>query len=318
MKYCSVKGLRISKMTLGTAQLGMNYGIANRIGQPNREEAYQILKWALDLGINTFDTSPSYGNSEEIIGTFFDKQKTPFERPIIITKIPKIPLPVGASFEQIYSFIKNSLIGSAFRLKMRQIPIVLIHHAPDLIVYGRPVIESLNRLKKEGLAKCTGVSVYDPEEVKEFLKIGQLEAIEIPINLFDRRLLDQGLLVELAKKEMLVLARSIFLQGLFFLDPNKLPASLHLAEKPLRQLCRLSRESGISIEALAVTFVRDLPEISSLVVGVETVEQLKRNIEVLNARPLPERINEKLEQDYSNIPEMIINPSLWDVGRDKR
>ena len=318
MKYCSVKGLRISRMTLGTAQLGMDYGIANRIGQPDTKAACQILKWALDLGINTFDTASDYGNSEEIIGTFFEKQRALFEMPIIVTKIPRIKPPVDTSFAQIYDFIRDSLISSASRLKMRQIPIMLMHHAPDMTAYGRQVIESLNKLKKEGLIKHAGISVYDPEEVKDFLRIGQLEVIEIPINLFDRRLLDQGLLVELAKKEILVLARSIFLQGLFFLDPNKLPAGLHPAEKPLRQLHHLSQETGISIEVLAVTFVRDLPGISSLVIGVETVEQLERNVEILNAPPLPERINEKLAQDYSNIAEMIINPSLWDVERNKR
>jgi aryl-alcohol dehydrogenase-like predicted oxidoreductase len=318
MEYCSVRGIRISRMTLGTAQLGLNYGIANRIGQPSLERAHEILKRALALGINAFDTAPSYGNSETIVGAFFERQKASFKMPIIITKIPKIQPLSKASFEQVYAFIRGSLIRSASRLKMKQIPIALVHHAPDVTTYGKDVTESLNTLKKEGLIKYSGVSVYDPDEVEEFLRIGQMEAIEIPVNLFDRRLIDQGLLLELAKKEIMVLARSVFLQGLFFLDPEKLPVALHLAVKPLRQLRLLSQETGVSIESLAVTFVRDLPGINSLVMGVETVEQLKRDIEVLNAPHLPDRINEKLAQYYSNLPEKLINPSLWNVERNIR
>ena len=64
---------KISEITLGTAQLGFNYGIANKTGKPSIIIANEILKSALKYGINTFDTSPVYGKSEQIIGSFLKK-----------------------------------------------------------------------------------------------------------------------------------------------------------------------------------------------------------------------------------------------------
>lgn len=59
--------MNISKITLGTTQIGFDYGIANVSGKLDFQTAIKLLKFAWDNGINTFDTAPDYGNSEEII-----------------------------------------------------------------------------------------------------------------------------------------------------------------------------------------------------------------------------------------------------------
>ena len=60
----------MNKFILGTAQFGLNYGINNRHGKPDKSTVYEILNLAYQLGINTLDTAYSYGTSHEIIGNF--------------------------------------------------------------------------------------------------------------------------------------------------------------------------------------------------------------------------------------------------------
>ena len=57
--------MKLSKLCLGTAQLGMNYGINNETGKPDFSESEKIINTALKGEINLFDTAPEYGNSED-------------------------------------------------------------------------------------------------------------------------------------------------------------------------------------------------------------------------------------------------------------
>ena len=69
----------LSKLILGTVQLGLNYGVNNSSGKPSKEKAFDILNSAYDGGIRTLDTAEAYGNSQEVIGSFMkDNPKKKF------------------------------------------------------------------------------------------------------------------------------------------------------------------------------------------------------------------------------------------------
>ena len=319
MNYSQAKGMKISKMTLGTAQLGFEYGIANKTGKPNLQSAYNILQLAVNAGINIFDTASDYGNSEEIIGSFltsYNKISVP-ETPIIITKIPKVQCIGAPSFQVVYDQVKRSILHSAKRLKIEKIPICLLHNASDMIEYGGLITKSLIRLREEKLIKMIGVSVYQLREVREFLKIEEFDVIQVPINIFNNRLIKKELLNELAQKGITIFARSVFLQGLFFLEPDSLPPHLQLANKPLQQLGKLSSDLGISTAELALRFVRDSPGITSVVLGVETVDQLKENIKLMSSSPLSSETKQRILDIFPDMPEELINPSMWKINPDR-
>jgi len=82
--------MKESKLILGTVQLGSDYGIANKEGRPSEKEAFEIMKYAVENGINYFDTAYSYGNSEIIIGKFLNVYKNYKNKINIITKIPSL------------------------------------------------------------------------------------------------------------------------------------------------------------------------------------------------------------------------------------
>ena len=75
-------------MVLGTAQFGMDYGIANTIGKPSNEDVFQILDLAWESGVRKFDTAPSY-NSESLLGEFI-LNKGIQDKIKVLTKIPSL------------------------------------------------------------------------------------------------------------------------------------------------------------------------------------------------------------------------------------
>ena len=62
--------LNIDLLVLGTAQFGSDYGVANKVGKPNKQEIFKILTSAWESGIRKYDTAPDYGPSEAILGEF--------------------------------------------------------------------------------------------------------------------------------------------------------------------------------------------------------------------------------------------------------
>ena len=58
----------MSKLALGTAQFGLDYGISNAYGKTDRQDVNQILEYAYNHNIDTIDTAILYGNAESIVG----------------------------------------------------------------------------------------------------------------------------------------------------------------------------------------------------------------------------------------------------------
>ena len=304
----------VSKLTLGTAQLGMNYGISNKNGKPTQQETMDILNFAENNGIASFDTSPSYGNSEKILGSFFKKNKNKLSINII-TKIPQIQFSQKSpSFDDVYDKVKEKIITSCNNLQINQISTCLLHEPSDMHSFDGHVVKSLIKLKKENIIQNIGVSTYTPEEVKEFLDIKEFDSIEIPMNIFDLRLMESKLLARLNQNKKTVFARSIYWQGLFFLEQTNIPQYLENARRPLNELKKISIDYGISIPTIALSYVRDLKAITSMVIGVENVEQLKTNIKLMDSPRLPDEVIKLIYKKFQGLSEKLINPSKWQLG----
>ncbi|QEE16031.2 aldo/keto reductase [Promethearchaeum syntrophicum] len=309
----NVSKTSISKITLGTVQLGIKYGIANRTGKPTEKDSQKILEFAYDQGINMFDTAPAYGNSEVIIGNFirnFSSDKSQ-NTPEIITKLS--PFEILGNEDEIFKKIKNSVIESLNRLHLDKIPYFLLHNAEDIHKLNGKIVEALIRLREEGYLNHIGVSIYNPDEVKLFLEKEELDVIQIPINILDHRLIKTGLLKELHFKNKIIFARSVFLQGLIFMNPKELPDTLKIAAHHLHKLAEIAKRADLSIAQLSFCFVRDMKEISSIIMGVDNLDQLKENLNYLNLPPLGEKVKIEILNAFTEVEEKIVNPSKWVV-----
>lgn len=308
MDYVKIKDLKISKLTLGTAQLGFDYGIANQKGQPEVKQCYEILKTAIEGGINSFDTAPAYGESERILGQFFSSKTNILKNPVITTKLENI---MAGGKDKVNDIIINQVENSLQTLALNRLPVLLVHNMNDFYQVKEEIIKCMLKLKEKGLVKNIGVSVYNPEDVKEVISSGKFDAIQIPINIMDHRLINSGLLKELENEGMIVFARSVFLQGIIFMEPEQLPKEMSFARKHILKLRELSQREGIGIAELAVTFVRDLSGISSLVIGSEKSEQVEENIKLMEKPQMKSEVREKIMEIFSDIPEKLVNPVLW-------
>lgn len=288
----------ISEMTLGTVQLGMNYGIANNDGKPNEEKAHSILRAALENGVTSLDTARGYGNSEEVIGGFLKQWKG--ELPFITTKIPRLQ---GETEKELERFATESLERSMTNLGVSKVNAVMLHAAGDLQKHGPAAEKAMKALLRHGYTDLVGVSVYNAEEIEEMLKYEAYSVTQAPISIFDQRLIACGAVDQLKDRGYTVFVRSVFLQGLFFLNPDKLddPILLEYAADKIRLLHTIAEQNSMSVAQLAISFMRDCTGITSLVLGADAPEQVRSNISYFSAPALDPEVTALLRREFANV-----------------
>jgi aryl-alcohol dehydrogenase-like predicted oxidoreductase len=297
---------QISPITLGTVQLGLDYGIANQRGKPDDAAGRALLSRAVQLGITSFDTASQYGASESVLGQYFRDR----DKPLIISKFKLSPA-TGDDPDAVERDVRRQLEQSLNRLGLSSMPIYMLHQVQDLVQHRTALIACLQRLVNEGLIGLCGVSVYRAADLDLMLQDDLFQATQLPVSIFDQRLFHSGHLMRLQQSGRIVFARSIFLQGLFFVDPAALPAGLAAAAPYLTGLHRLAKAENISVAQLALSFVRDLPGISSLVIGAETAAQVEDNIKLLRGPAISADGRLAAQELFAHIPETILNPALW-------
>ncbi|MFZ5969972.1 MAG: aldo/keto reductase, partial [Bacteroidota bacterium] len=208
------------KLILGTAQLGMSYGINNHNGKPSRAEAFEILKLAQDNGILFLDTAPGYGESQRVIGAYHSEYpgfevitKFAVNQPFILTK------EVEQSFQQ---------------LNIESIHCLMYHRFNDC--FDQDIRNSLIELKHSGKIQKIGISVYGNDQFEEAISLTHVDVIQIPFNVLDNRNQRGQLMMKAKKNGKEIHVRSVFLQGLFFMSPNRMPESLKPLAGYLNQL----------------------------------------------------------------------------------
>ncbi len=292
----------ISPMTLGTVQLGMNYGIANEGGKPSLEKSFAILNEAVKGGITSLDTARAYGNSEEVIGAYLKEYGK--NDLCITTKIPHF-----SGEGSLESYVVDSVEGSLERLGIQKLSSVMLHAAGDLFEYGEKMVSALEGLVRRGYVEKVGVSVYNDEEIAELLRYDCLQVTQIPMSIFDQRLITCGALDRLAKRGVEVYVRSVFLQGLFFLDPDGItdPILLEHAAPCIRKLREIAEREGMTVAQLAVGFMRSLEGVTSLVLGADAPEHVKQNLSYFSAPALGEKVMAELKKEFAemDIPEIM-------------
>lgn len=313
MKYSNFGGYRFSQLTLGTVQLGLNYGVSNNEGVPGTEESRGILQAALNSGINTLDTARQYGSSEAVIGDFLERNgKSPQVN--LVSKFKISPQNLHHP-ERAWREVVDSVKTSLATLKITELPVCLLHKGEEPIRDVMQVLPGIiRRLKEQGLISIGGISAFFPGDVHWFLDSEEIEATQVPLSILDQRLIHSGLLNSMSAAGKLVFARSIFLQGLFFMESADLKGNLIAAENHLKQLRQLADLGGMSVAQLAFSFVRDLPGVNSIVFGAINEAQVHENVRLLNGKPVPKALIEKAMELFENVDEDLITPGRWKLN----
>ena len=275
----------MTKLGLGTAQFGMDYGVSNRRGQCPPREIGEILDHARELGVTVIDTAAAYGSSEEALGQCLGEGHG-FE---IVTKLPPIePAPCAESAKRmVWSYFERSLT----RLGQQAVHALLVHRAADLIgAKGASVWSAMRELRDEGLVARIGASVYGAADIEALLEHFSPDLIQLPFNILGQDVAQSGWLARLKEQGVEIHARSAFLQGALLMDPATLPPHLANAAAWLESWRRAMAVEGLDPIAGALACVRARPEIDVIVAGVTCASEL-REIAAAAARPLPSGID---------------------------
>jgi aryl-alcohol dehydrogenase-like predicted oxidoreductase len=285
------------KIALGSAQFGLDYGIANINGKVNSENVNKILTYADKIGIDTIDTAASYGNSEESIGR---NTSLNFK---LITKLNPIP----TSTDSVEKWANKELEKSLRKLNKKNIYGILLHRPNELLsCYGNDLFKALKDFKKRGMVKKIGISIYSPNELDDLMEKFEFDIVQCPLNLIDSRLVTSGWLERLKKNNIEIHTRSCFLQGLLLMKKKDIPQKFmtwnHIWQKWHNWLLL----KNISPVEACLAYPLSFSEINRVIVGVDSKSHLNEIISVAN----------KLKVD--SFPEIgssdqnLINPAKWD------
>jgi len=310
-----MKDIELKNLVIGGAQLGLRYGINNSHGRLNDVETHSLLSVADSNGIEYIDTARDYGESEKKIGDTL--RKLPKSSLKVITKfnIGKY-VTSEASVAEINKIVDRQLGCSLKALDLPKLDVALLHRVRDITAFGNAVLNKLTSLKEEGTIRCLGASVQSPEEMLFALNYLDIEFIQMPYNILDHRWdLSIKKLTEIKKnRQVNIHIRSVYLQGLLlssspehFAKAN-VACSLEITNWLNNTTEKLNRES---IADLCVAYARSLPWADALVIGMDSVEQLRNNIGLFS--------NDKIDQDGIReitstrpiVGSSTLDPSKW-------
>ena len=284
------------KIALGTVQFGVPYGINNSSGIPFDEEIKQILSVAKNAGIEVVDTAIAYGNAEEKIGRYSGEDFR------VVTKFPEF----RENDEYSYKVLAEKIAGSLARLCATKVYGVLLHRPSQILEKnGNILYNNLQKLKSDGLVDKIGVSIYEPSELDAIEKLYEFDIVQAPLNIFDRRLVDTGWLSRLADKGTEIHVRSVFLQGLLLTSHSQRLSKFAPWATLLSKYDDWLKETGLTALEACIRFPLSFPEISNVIIGVDSSNQLKEIIVAAEGN-IP-----KVPADISSDDLKLINPLSW-------
>lgn len=308
----------VSKLVLGTAQLGMTYGIANATGQPTGAEASAIIRTAIRNGVRELDTARAYGTSELVVGRALRGGWR--ERVKILTKLePRVPGSIAATESVIATDVECQVLRSCQELGTNCLDVVMLHRAEHLTACDGAVWRSLSAIRDQGRIGSLGVSVQNPDELRSALKFGDVTHLQLPFNALDGRW--DGVIPEIisakADRNIKVHTRSALLQGLLISRSYEhwVGTGVDKPEAVWEWQDRLTRDFGRQDCAdLLLAFVGAQRWIDGVVVGIETMDQLERNIEIFERPFLTKEQCAELVRTRPQLSEHVLDPARWRVG----
>lgn len=298
---------RVARLALGTAQLGMPYGIANRRGPPGRRAALSILAQAHEAGIEWLDTAPVYGEAEALVGRFLRSGNgTAAMR--VCTKLPGLRADLSAA--QVRAVATRCVERSRRVLNRDTIDLYLLHQSADLRRHGAALADCLGEFSRRGWIRRYGASVYAPAEARAAIDGGLGQGIQYPFNLLDRRFVTSGCAAALRAAGSLSFARSPLLQGVLGLAPAQLPVPVSAAGRYLRALSAVVAPYRMSTVAAAIAFAAQESGADWIVAGVEHPEQVAELAAAMQLR-LPAELVGQVKRRFARVPAGVRDPRRW-------
>ena len=286
------------KLALGTAQFGLDYGISNMVGQVKLLEVDRILAEAKKYKIDTLDTAIAYGDSERVLG---DVGVSKFN---VVTKLPPIP----KDTRDVALWLNNQVQSSLKKLRVESLSGLLMHKSSDLFKTSNAVLlDSLCKLKDDGVVNKIGVSIYNPDELDALAERSiKIDIVQAPFNILDRRIESSGWLDRLNLAGIEIHTRSVFLQGLLLQTNEQKNPYFNKWTNYFSIFDEWVNDTKQTSLGASLNFVYSNKYISKVIVGVESRVQLTEMLCSISQNSQPPVPDELDVDDH-----MLINPSNW-------
>src|SRR5262245_28160236 len=307
-RFLGDTGLQVSEVSVGTAEIGVDYGRIGRsqYARPDESESIRLIHAALDQGINLLYTARAYGNSEEVIGRALAGLSF---QPLIVSKVflsndaaQKGP---SALHEEIFNSVETSLRA----LRVQALDLLLIHNTALDHLQREDVLTFLKQAQQQGKVQFLGASCYGEEVPLAVLQKPLFRALQVPFNLLDQKM-STRLFPAASAQSVGIFVRSAYLRGVLTRQLESIPERLTpLKEHAAHALSVLGKEVGGLAEA-ALRFCLSFKAVSSVVIGVKTVAELEANLADASRGALPEELMPDLcALSFGNDP--IVDTRNW-------
>ncbi|OUU30607.1 MAG: hypothetical protein CBB97_00880 [Candidatus Endolissoclinum sp. TMED37] len=278
------------KIIIGSANFNEEYGIFKK--KIDILELELIVNYLIKNNQFFFETSIGYKNSINLLNNLIMKKD--YKNYEYILKLSNDDKKI------------NNQINNKYFLKKKLPKIIMAHNAKDFldIKFRNDLIEFSNKNNIK-----IGVSVYNKSEISDVLNCYKPDVIQIPINLIDQRLFKDGTLKLLKNDGIEIHARSIFLQGLFFLSEKQIISKFPILKDILKIFTKISKISKYSLSELSFLWVNSIQEVDKIIIGIDNLEQLKKNYELLNYKLSSNLFSEIININFND--NSVLNPSLW-------
>ncbi len=280
-------GLQVTPLGLGAA------GIGDLYRQLTDDEAVEVIRTALDLGIRYVDTAPLYGRgaSERRVGLALAGHPRGAEC-VVATKIGYLP----ADFDYSFDATVRSFEASRERLKLSWIPIVQVHEIRpeiwDAVVAPKGTLAALQKLRADGAIGYLGVTGSDLAALRRAIGTGEFETVFVwrRFHLLDAS--GRSVIDEAARRGMGVLVGTPFAGGIlaggsgpganYFYQPagDEVRARVRAVEEVCRSM-------EISLAAAALRFCLRHPGVSAVIAGADSRAHVEQNVRALQ-EPVPD------------------------------
>jgi aryl-alcohol dehydrogenase-like predicted oxidoreductase len=268
------------------------------------------------MNIRVLDTASLYGESEVILGRAMAKLNSSDFR--IVTKTVSMAASESITGPDVFR-LQSALIQSAQRLGKPLLDTVLIHHSSDLVKPGgEKLMDALNAQKASGRIRRIGVSLLSLAHFAEIDARMRPDVIQLPLNILDQRACHHLALRNFRRRGGEVHVRSVFLQGLLLMDPNRLPAFVSGEDcRKLMSLRSVLRQEQVTAIEACLAFVWQSRIADVGIVGVTSRKEL---LQVQYAWDRREQVAEILSgqwKKWASDSEIVMTPALWPTWRAK-
>jgi aryl-alcohol dehydrogenase-like predicted oxidoreductase len=282
------------RLVLGTAQFGLDYGVANTGGRTPFAEVESILEFAAANGIDTLDTAAAYGDAEDVLARA-GVQDRGFR---IVSKTARLTASVDAVIERALLSVKK--LG-------RPLDALLVHSAGNLALPdGERLWDALRRLESDGAIARLGVSFYARDPILDIVEKYRPEMAQLPASIVDQRLICDGTISELARRGVEVHVRSALHQGLIFVDLDKLPVKLQGKRDAIGVMQGRLASAGLPALDLALSYLGRIADIHAVVVGVTRRSELEAIVTA--SRSAWPNVD---ASDFAVDDPLILDPTAW-------